>query len=69
MTGQGQLILGQPFDLPALGHFFTVFAHGQASARLAIARQQRLENIDGRTFNNAFTLAPMPLARLAASTL
>ena len=43
VAGEGQLVLGQALDLPALGHFFAVLAHGQAGARLAIARQQRFE--------------------------
>ncbi len=43
MAFQSQLILIGAGNVPGLGHLLAVLAHGQAGARLTIARQFRLE--------------------------
>ncbi len=47
MALQGQFVLRFAGDVPGAGHLLSMFAHGQASARLAIARQRRLDQHAG----------------------
>ncbi|MCY1457152.1 hypothetical protein D9M71_744160 [compost metagenome] len=61
MAAQGQLILLLAWDLPGLGHLLAMLAHGQAGARLAVARQLGFE-VTGAQFEEGLELVDGSLA-------
>ncbi len=63
MTFQSQLILIGARDLPGLRHLFAMLSHRHAGARLAHARQLRLEEAGTRTRPRRESLAERSTAR------